>query len=210
MSSFWQAPRHNRHNYTNLSQSCTVHVNDFKQLTTLWWCISTLPQFHENSLKEITSSTTKFQFRTYYKISEINVHKWEITASVCLMHNVHWLQSYMWKHLRYWGFKSFGMWCCVTGQVVSHILKDHVAFRRSRNGLQCLVTEDYRRVYGSHKMTKRQYHRILCTPIKSSYDASGIRQLMYTSRSQTDFMSITRVLAQLSTQLFHMTNLHMN
>lgn len=116
----------------------------------------------------------------------------------------------MWKHLRYWGFKSFGMWCCVTGQVVSHILKDHVAFRPSRNGLQCLVTEDYRRVYGSQKMTKRQYHRTLCTPIKSFYDASGIRQFMYSSRSQTDFMSITRVLAQLSTQLFHMTNLHMN
>ena len=57
-------------------------------------------------------------------------------------------------HLQYWGFKSFGMWCCVTGQVVSHILKD-VAFRPSRNGLQRLVTEDYRRVYGSYKMTKR-------------------------------------------------------
>jgi len=54
---------------------------------------------------------------------------------------------------------------------------------------------------------KTQYHRTLSTPIKSSYDASGIR---HTSRSQTDFMSITRVLAQLSTQLFHMTNLHMN
>jgi hypothetical protein len=54
------------------------------------------------------------------------------------------------NHLRYWGFKSFGMWCCVTGLVVSHILKDRVAFRPSRNGLQCMVTEDY----GSHKMTK--------------------------------------------------------
>lgn len=93
MSSCRQVPRHNRHNYTNLCQSCTVHVNDFKQLTTLWWCTSTLPQFHENSLKEIPSSTTKFQYRTYYNISEINVHKWEITASVCLLHNVHWLQS---------------------------------------------------------------------------------------------------------------------
>lgn len=93
MSSCRQVPWHNRHNYTNLSQSCTVHVNDFKQLTTLWWCTSTLPQFHENSLKEIPSSTTKFQYRIYYNISEINVHKWQITASVCLLHSVHWLQS---------------------------------------------------------------------------------------------------------------------
>jgi len=66
MSSCRQVPRHNRHNYTNLCQSCTVHVNDFKQLTTLWRCTSTLPQFHENSLKEIPSGTTKFQYRTYY------------------------------------------------------------------------------------------------------------------------------------------------
>jgi len=57
---------------------------------------------------------------------------------------------------------------------------------------------------------KTQYHHTLSTPIKSSYHASGIRQFMYTSMSQTDFMSITRVLAQLSAQMFHMTNLYMN
>lgn len=54
---YWECPAADRypdttdtHNYPNLSQSCTVYVNDFKQLTTLWWCTSTLPQFLENSL----------------------------------------------------------------------------------------------------------------------------------------------------------------
>lgn len=62
-------------------------------------------------------------------------------------------------------------------------------------------------IWLSQNDEKTQYHHTLSTPIKSSYDASGIRQFMYTSMSQTDSMSITRVLAELSTQLFHVTNL---
>jgi hypothetical protein len=67
--------RHHWHNYTKLSQRCTVHINDFKQLTTLWWRTSTLPQLHENSLKAIPSSKTKLQYRTHYKIPESNAYK---------------------------------------------------------------------------------------------------------------------------------------
>lgn len=89
ISSCRQVPRHKKHNYTNLSQSCTVHVNDFKQLTTLWWCTSTFPQFHENSLKKIPSSTTKFQYWTlqnfWNKCSQVRNSCKCLSSAQCLL-----------------------------------------------------------------------------------------------------------------------------
>jgi len=179
MSSCRQVPRHNRHNYTNLSQSCTVHVNVFKQLTTLWWCTSTLPLFHENSLKKIPIQNILQNF--WNKCSHMRNNCKCLSSAQCLLITIINAKAppilrikVFWDViLCHWpsGFSHFEWLCSLQTLQKWTAMFGH---RRLQKSIWLLQNDE-----------KTQYHRTLSTPIKFSHDASGIRQFMYTGMSKT-------------------------